>query len=489
MKITKAGLAFSAIIVIALGLRLYGLGSESIWYDEGLSIGYARMDPGHMLEALSAKEVHPPLYYLVLHYWMSLFGDSEFSTRLLSVIFGVLAVFMVYKLGRMLFDDETAAIASVLAAVSPFYIYYSQETRMYIMAAFLALTSMYCFLKLLEEKKYIYSIGYVISTVSLIYTHYAGVLIIITQNIYFFTLFLFSRKRSRPSFRKWALLQFVTATLFTPWLMILLRQAFGVITPSQGVKQYLLTPPKLTLALLLNFFSQCSGTILLAYIFLILSVFSLINIGKKKLCLLSIWLLSVFLIPIIVPRLTTLLYFAKYLIANSMALIFLAARGIANIRIKLVKYAVIAGIVVLSLLNVREIYLKVNNEPWKEAAIYVEKNAEPGDLLIFSPPYFLDSVFNYYSKRADLVKNGFPPEDAGTTYVSEENIGLLYPILEGHRRVWFIQSHIHDLKGLIPKTLLSSYRLADEKKYYTITYFRPPIIHVAIKIYLFERKY
>ena len=83
----KKELILAVILFFGLFLRVYALGSESIWQDEGFSVSVAHMNLSELI-ATTAADVHPPLYYLLLHYWISIFGDSEFSCRFLSALFG-----------------------------------------------------------------------------------------------------------------------------------------------------------------------------------------------------------------------------------------------------------------------------------------------------------------------------------------------------------------------------------------------------------------
>jgi len=73
------------IIVLFLGflLRVFRLGDQSIWYDEGVSLYLAQQTPGQIIRH-TAGDIHPPLYYLVLHVWTSVVGDSEFAAAFLS---------------------------------------------------------------------------------------------------------------------------------------------------------------------------------------------------------------------------------------------------------------------------------------------------------------------------------------------------------------------------------------------------------------------
>ena len=108
-RITKYGLALLAIVLIGLFLRVYQLGTQSIWYDEAFSISLSKMSLSQMVQA-TAADVHPPFYYLILHYLVALFGTSAVAVRLLSVLFGVLAIPMIYVVGRQLFNKEAGLV-------------------------------------------------------------------------------------------------------------------------------------------------------------------------------------------------------------------------------------------------------------------------------------------------------------------------------------------------------------------------------------------
>ena len=487
------------ILALAFLLRAYGLSDESLWYDEGLSISHARLNVLGISDDLARKDTHPPLYCIILHYWMMPFGDSECSVRFLSVIFGTLAVLAIYKIAGLLFDRRTALISSLFMAISSFHIFFSQEARMYSLMSLLALFSMYFFLKLSDEKHVIYSIGYVIVTASLIYTHYAGFLLIFIQNIYTITLPICSKKGPRPNYKKWFGLQLMLVLLYLPWLAALVIQTYKIITNTtmKLAPSHLLAPP-FNANLIKDSLAQCCGSRLLAYIFLALSFFSIADLRLKKLHLgpvsfnktyfLWLWLLTPFFMPLFHEKFTFLLYFAKYMITSSPALYILAAKGLTNTPLRYLKIPTIALILALSLINTSGIYKDVNKEPWKEAVGYIDRNAREGDLVIFNPPYIKRHVFDYYNKRTDLDLAPFPPEESETTYVNEDNSKKLPFLLMGHDRVWFIQTHMHDPMGYILKIIKGSYRLVEDKKYDITSFQRRPNYYIGIRIYLFEKR-
>ena len=199
----KRQIAWTAILLLVitlltLTLRLYRLGSQSLWYDEGVSVYLARMSLPQ-LTAWTADDIQPPLYYYLLHFWLLLFGQSssEFVVRFPSLFFGVLTVPLMYRTGRQLFGATASLLAALLTALSPLYLWYSQETRMYTMLTFLCLLSSYLLLKALEQRAPPYLplwLAFAAANVAAAYTHYFAFFVMAFQGIY---LVAWSRK-ARP---------------------------------------------------------------------------------------------------------------------------------------------------------------------------------------------------------------------------------------------------------------------------------------------------
>ena len=128
-----------ALTVLAWAVRLYNLTYHSLWFDEAMSVHWARSSVPRILEVSMnlVEDRLPPLYYLSLHYWRLLSGDGELAVRLLSVLLGTLLIPVVYRLVTDLFDRRVGLLSATLTALNPFLIWYSQEARMYALAVFL----------------------------------------------------------------------------------------------------------------------------------------------------------------------------------------------------------------------------------------------------------------------------------------------------------------------------------------------------------------
>src|SRR3954452_4505924 len=159
--VRTSGLLY-AILIVAAFLRIYHLGTESLWFDEAWSASFANeKTPWKILARIWTDDpTNTPTYYLILHYWVVLFGDSDFSLRFPSALSGVLAVLVIYKVGCQLFGYGTGLMSALILAFSPFHIYYSQETRVYELMALVCLLSFYFFLKVLRERTLTAQVSY-----------------------------------------------------------------------------------------------------------------------------------------------------------------------------------------------------------------------------------------------------------------------------------------------------------------------------------------
>lgn len=138
------------ILVAAFLIRLVAV-NQSLWLDEAIGAIVAKtFSFGDILLKFPLTDNHPPLYYLILRVWSLLFGYSEVSLRFPSILFGIATIFLVYRIAKD-FTKVNPLIPALLLATSPLSIYYSQEARMYSLAAFLATGAIYFFLRTVQD--------------------------------------------------------------------------------------------------------------------------------------------------------------------------------------------------------------------------------------------------------------------------------------------------------------------------------------------------
>jgi len=118
------------LVIINLVIKLLYAGDMPYWLDETSSISIAQSTFSEIIEK-SLGDPNTPLYFILLKGWMAVFGISEFSTRLLSVIFSASTIIPLYYLGRRFFNLETAILVTLIFAVSHIHVFFSHETRGY----------------------------------------------------------------------------------------------------------------------------------------------------------------------------------------------------------------------------------------------------------------------------------------------------------------------------------------------------------------------
>lgn len=161
--------AVAALVLASVALRIEGLGTW-LWIDEALTVGLASQ-PVHEIPGLLRLDGSPPLYYLLLHGWMELFGTGEVATHALSLLFATATVPVGYWAGRGLFDRRAGIMVAVLAATSPFLSYFARETRMYSLVTLLALLVAASFLHAFVRGDPRATVWFAIALVVALYTH------------------------------------------------------------------------------------------------------------------------------------------------------------------------------------------------------------------------------------------------------------------------------------------------------------------------------
>lgn len=147
---TGRGWSIAAATAVALGLRLFHLGTQSLWIDEILTHRSADVGAPMPLPDL-LQNVHGPLYALLLNLWTRLAGDSEWAMRLPSALFGTAMVPAMAAVATLWLGAETAVLAAWLAALSPFLVWYSQEARNYALLMLCACLAAVALLRLRES--------------------------------------------------------------------------------------------------------------------------------------------------------------------------------------------------------------------------------------------------------------------------------------------------------------------------------------------------
>lgn len=457
---------------INLFIKLLYAGDRYYWLDETSSIFRALHTIPWMVQQ-SVNDPNPPLYFILLKGWISLFGISEFSTRAFSVIFSALTVFVLYYLARRFFNRETAFYVSLIFTVSQIHLYFSHETRGYTLIAFLSVLSFYFYLQTISIPSILNIIKYTITITLLLYMHPVPVILIIIQ---FICLLLFLRGNRKGSLYIIAG-QVITAALFGIWILknrwFSEMQSWIPPPDPNKLKEMLVSYLNTELIYYLSAVLLCT--------FIILIVIwkyqkKLIREDIRSFVLILLWgllpILVIYFISQFSPR-----FIPRYMLFATPGLYLLIAYIISKLPVNyLIKISLVIIILISSLKNFN--LNPVKGEDWPGAISFMKEHRDDSTCTIISADYQFMSYSYYYNK--DIFKQ---LENARQTLINE-NIYFtkgvrIFDILDTIRfnKILLILSHetAADPEGAL-------FRYVSEK--YPMTYSAPYLENV--KAFLFE---
>jgi 4-amino-4-deoxy-L-arabinose transferase-like glycosyltransferase len=402
----------AGIVLVALGLRAYGLSSQSVWIDEAYSLRLAQLSPQGIFEE-TARENHPPLYFLLLSFWTKLGPPGEGWARLLSVLLGTALVGIFYRLSQRLGMGSTGLIGSLFLAFSPWAVWHSQDARMYPLALLCACVSLTLFLEYLEEggsafKPILASIALAAS----LYSHLYAISAFPVLGLY-----LWRVRRDVPVRRVWTAFFAILTTFlaWAPWVLVVLsvRHTAGFYKPLS-----LFTFPYTLFAFSLGYSLGPSITEMRAYVAhpsmpheywpLLLAVGLLFG----SLTILGLWnsrrvlgrrgefLLLLFWVPLAVPLLVTLLngkidFNARYAFLTFPAYLLLLSLGVKVCQPRMLRWATASGVLALMSMSLVSHFTdeKYAKEDAREAYRLVESKRETNDCILVIG---VTSAYQYY---------------------------------------------------------------------------------------------
>ncbi len=487
-----------AILLLAFALRVYRLGSQNIWWDEGYSVHVAR----HSLSALTtlaAADTHPPLYYWILHLWMGAAGQTEFALRFPSVAFGVLAVAVVYRLGRCLINDRrrptaelVAVLAAMLLAISRFHVWWSQEIRMYSLAALWAAASM---LALINFKLHISNsrlghawpnlksailnfkfVLYALTVMAGLYSLYLFVFVVAAQAM-FVVWAVWRKLRSGLARQAWALLagwggaMVVALLALLPWLLYTLPRlkSWSAATQFNPLTYLQLCWTVLTLGLTEHVEYYGLANLVFALIIVVGILNFRLQISDYKLQISdshsSVVILAALalLVPVVgVFILLTLpqgLFYrppleARYQLLSVPALALVLAASIAGLWNWRRPIGALAGVAVVGLMlwKLPEYYEgRYVRDDFQTMTRAIAAYAEPGDALVLVS----GDRFPLFNFRYDALPERESLPDVTAISVRQVTPAdaeqTLAPLAQAHRRVWLaeVEKNLQDPEGLL----------------------------------------
>jgi len=396
--------------------------TQTIWRDEAFSVLVAQKNPWEIIQATSA-DFTPPLYYLILHYWMLLFGSGEVATRLLSLVFHIGTAYVVYPLTKYLcrqlkLNNRFLPIyASILTLLNPMLLYYGFEVRAYSLLALFVTISFYA---LITKHRYLY-----IAAASLgLYTHYYFALAYLSQIMY-----LFFTSKGNKDLRKQ--LYITTPTIiFIPWIPYLIEQ---VISSSES--WYYPINLQTWLTSLGSLFTNYQGkpeslTKPLTYFTASITAIALFFISKQKkiATLLATWLLFPPLILLTISEFKPL-WVNRYLLYTAVVESILITLFIGKVFRK--THLLLFVLVALTLIWFNNWFIQYQRKmDYRPPLNTLQEYLMPSDLVVvtdsllfFETRYYLNNI----NKKPNSIKiflreDEYLPRYVGTAIIDKEDI-------------------------------------------------------------------
>ena len=217
-----------ALFLLNFVLKVIYLDSNALGLDEPFSVYHAQMPVADIVRIIYQGN-NPPLFEVILHFWIKLFGISEFSVRFPSLLFSSLIAPVFYLIGTKLKHQSLGLVCALLFSFSNFHLYFAHEARVYALFALLCCLSFYFFISILKgDTQFKTKLFYVLFTSLLLYAHYFGFIVIGLHGL----LLLVNIKLLKRSFRDWLLSYIAIFLLFLPSFIVLIKRF--MISSSEG---------------------------------------------------------------------------------------------------------------------------------------------------------------------------------------------------------------------------------------------------------------
>lgn len=460
-QVPRQDSATPILCVMGVGflLRIYHLGSESAWTDELWAIDRAKSGIVHAMKSQVSRADPNWVYDTILYFWMGAFGDSEYSTRMLSVILGTVAIYGIYRVGEQLLDRSTGIVASAILSASILHIDFSQQARMYTLSGCLALASFYSFSKVLSGASKRYYAVWLVSSALAFYTHFLCALTLAAQIVY---LLIRWKRLPKEVLENFAILQVVMLLMLQPCFYTVLNKSSVIRAPHSHFGLW--DAP--TLSDVLNVFVDFSGSY---YLFAVLGCFAsialyyliiakdkkanaehseVINSSQEGLLIVLLWILVPSLLVFCVATAFPGLHAAwrtRFLFSYSLGFVLLCARGYCLLSGSWLRTGLASLFVLFSMLAYIDHDHTLSRQQIRQSCDYVHQHFESGDTIAIYPSHYRSLVAPYYMKWyprevEKLTEIALSKEQAADDKFRQE----LGKLLQQQRRVWLLYFLDHD---------------------------------------------
>ncbi len=457
------------VLLLAWGVRMYRLDAQPVWLDEAFSVWMASHVPRDVVFWTRTIDQHPPLYYLLLHGWMKVWGDTEWAIRFFSLVGGWLAVAVGMAVAREVGGRRLMFISGVWLALSSFAVWYAQEARMYAWVLCAVGISLWGGVRLWRNPEdRVALVALVVGSALAAWLH--NVALLFPALVFPAVAFRLGRQRF-----KWVLgMGGLFLGLWGIWLPALVGQSQGVWhrfwVPSLSLYHVAVTGitcvcPYFPVSLVGGGCTLLWGVLSLWGGWHMLRDERLRARGGLLLVLAALVAPGVVVIISVVRPILV----ARVLIWIILPVTVLSAWGSLRLPGK-GRWILVGVLVSAQILSLYGYFTRFHKEAWDEVAAYVARHALPHERILFEAGW-VQLPFDYYFRAYNLPleEHGLPADPFVTGELEPpfrvSDIPRLNRLIAGEQRVWVVLSHVPytDPHHLVEKTLRSRLRCQEHR--------------------------
>ncbi len=466
-RFLRSTLMPGVILLLAFGLRMYHLDVQSLWYDEAFGIYLTHLSLPEATRWM-ASAFNPPLYYYILDLWIPAAGGSEFAVRMVSVFAGILILPLGYALAKYLFGRTAGLITMLFFAISPLYVWHSQNARMYTLLTAVNLLAYWALANILFSSQRMKKIGWWwlwgSSLAAMLYIHTVGVYPAVAQML-ILAFFAWRQGRFREVLCREAAVGLVLVAIYVPWLWLVVREYKVDYYPGT------LSPPTVIAAAFKSFstgdlFPEPAASFI-AVVVLVLFVISVLTLlaprqrgtdsWTSRLPARSLFFLLLTVLPLLIMALALYRipkFTPRYTIAASTTFFLLLAAGLSTWLDRGRWVLAVTGLVVLlSILLAGTLLIytdsRLHKDDFRRVARYVESYIAPDETVLLLSGHIFP-VWDYYYVGDRTPIPDLQVIDLNRT-VDYSVASILNSALENKRGAWVVrwQDQIIDPNGFV----------------------------------------
>jgi mannosyltransferase len=388
-------------MALVILVSLFFLINNSIRLDESQSLWQTSRSLTKIFEVI-AEDVHIPLYHTLLHLWQSYLGSGVAGARLLSLILFVVSIPIIYILTQSAYKRHSVSMfATLLVAISPFLNWYANEVRMYTLLILLVVSNQYFFLRIYRKNDKFAYIGFAITSLLGIYTHYFFSAYLLINAVFFLAT---KSKFKKGTFKKFIFIVIGIGLAFLPWVLFVISRG-----AASNTKPLLLTPTTVDLfntftQFMVGFQPDTINTLIISlWPLLVILLFLLLKRQTRAHQFETLYFITIAFAPLITIFMFSLVvrpFFVSRYLAFAIPSLYILLSHLITLygkRLQNIFKVLLVVFMILGFTTQLESRQSPVSENYKEAVEYINSNISYQDVFIVSAPFTIYPVEYYYN--------------------------------------------------------------------------------------------